>query len=94
MKSQQKLDFMNGISSFVRTTTIKLLQFSPLILIVFVAWGDRFLPSPLNSWSYSTRTQINGILKNSFADDAIKNDSYNNKKSDRLVEEIENKSRR
>lgn len=91
MKSQQ---MMNSFGSFVRTTTIKLLQFSPLILIVFVAWGDRFLPAPLNSWSYSTRSQVNGVLKNSFGDDAIKNDSYNNKKSDRLVDEIEKESRR
>ena len=39
--------------------------FLPLALIiggVFIGFGDRFLPAPLNAYSYQTREQINRTL--------------------------------
>ncbi|BFM38853.1 hypothetical protein [Synechocystis sp. LKSZ1] len=39
--------------------------FLPLALIsggVFIGFGDRFLPAPLNAYSYQTREQINQTL--------------------------------
>ncbi|HEY9827921.1 MAG TPA: hypothetical protein V6D19_20995 [Stenomitos sp.] len=32
------------------------------VMIVFIGFGDRFLPSPLNQMSYSARTSVNRFL--------------------------------
>ena len=82
---------LNGTGNLVRNITIKLIQFFPVYGIIFIAYGDRFLPPPMSNWSYTSRTSINQILLGSFPTDAIKNNKYNNKKSDQLIEEVENK---
>ena len=86
-----KLNIFNGAGSLIKTTIIRLIQFFPVYGLIFVAYGDRFLPYPLNSWSYNTRTTINQIMLGSFPDDKLENNKYNNKKSDQLIEDIEKK---
>ena len=93
MKPYHKLNIINGFGNFIRSFTMKLLLFFPIFGIVFIGWGDRFLPTPLNSWSVNARARLNNILIGSFMDDFIKNSDYNNKKSDKLIEEVEKKSR-
>ena len=80
---------LNGIGGVIRNVTIKLIQLIPLYILVFILWGDRFLPQPLNQLSYKTRNSFNKVLIGAFKLDKLQNNKYNNQKSDRLIEEIE-----
>ena len=86
-----KPNLFNSAGSFVRSITVRLIQFFPVYGIIFIAYGDRFLPPPMSQWSYTSRTTINQILLGSFPEDALQNYKYNNKKGDKLIEEIEKK---
>lgn len=88
-----KPNLLNGAGSLFKSVVIKLVQFFPVYGIIFIAYGDRFLPPPMSNWSYTSRTSINQILLGSFPGDAIKNNKYNNKKSDKLIEDLENKNK-
>lgn len=80
----------------IRNLGLKLLQFSPVLMIIFIGYGDRFLPSPMNNWSYNIRTGINNTLINGFekqADEHLKNNKYNNKKIDKVIEDVEQKNK-
>ncbi len=84
-----KQNVLNGIGGVVRNVSIKFVQFIPLYILVFILWGDRFLPQPFNGWSYNTRNSLNNVLISSFNLDKLENDKYNNQKNDKLIEEIE-----
>lgn len=88
------LKFLNGFGSFMGGMGLRLLQFFPIYMIIFIAYGDKFLPSPLNQWSYNTRTTINSVLVGSFNQDMLKNNKYNNKKSDEVLKQFEDQEKR
>jgi hypothetical protein len=53
---------------------------------VFVIWGDRFLPSPLNSYSWQARTGINQLIERSVPQLKRKN-PYD--RTDKAIKELE-----
>jgi hypothetical protein len=83
------IKFLNGFGGLLKNIGIKLIQFFPLYMLIFIAYGDKFLPSPLNDFSANTRNTINGILVGSFNEDMLDNNKYNNRKSDKIMEEVE-----
>lgn len=83
------MKFLNGFGGLLKKIGIKLIQFFPLYMLIFIAYGDKFLPSPLNDFSANTRNTINGILVGAFNGDMLENSKYNNKKSDKAIEELE-----
>jgi hypothetical protein len=83
------IKFLNGFGGLLKNTGIKLIQFFPLYMLVFIAYGDKFLPSPLNNFSTNTRNTINGILTGSFNGQMLENNKYNNQKTDKIMEEVE-----
>jgi len=91
MKIGLNLKFFNGFGSLLGGMAIRLVKFFPVYVIIFIAYGDKFLPSPLNQWSYNTRTTINSVLVGSFNENILQNNKYNNKKSDEIIKQIENK---
>lgn len=93
MKIGMNLKFLNGFGSLMGGMGLRLIKFFPVYIIIFIAYGDKFLPRPLNQWSYNTRTSINSVLVGSFNKDILKNNKYNNKKADELIKEIENKGK-
>jgi len=54
-------------------------NFIPLILLLYIAVGDFFLPSPLGDMSRTTRTTINGFLLGLFPQEEI-NNPYNHQR--------------
>lgn len=88
------LKFFNGFGSLMGGIGLGLVKLSPIYLVIFVAYGDRFLPNPLKQWSYNTRETINGVLVGSFNQDMLKNSKYNNKKTDEIIKEIEEKQKK
>lgn len=88
------LKFLNGFGSLMGGIGLGLVKLSPIYILIFVAYGDRFLPSPLKQWSYNTRETINGVLVGSFNQDMLKNSKYNNKKTDEIIKEIEEKQKK
>ncbi|MBL1208461.1 hypothetical protein [Geminocystis sp. GBBB08] len=83
----------NGFTGLMGKIGSMLIKLSPIYIIIFIACGDRFLPSPLSDLSANTRNTINGILVGSFNKDIIKNDKYNNKKTDKIIKEVENSNK-
>lgn len=94
MKTGLNLKFLNGFGSLMGGMALRLLKLSPVYVIVFVAYGDKFLPSPLSQWSYNTRTTINSVLVGSFNEDILQNDKYNNKKSDEVLKQLEQQEKK
>ncbi len=88
-----KIKLLNGSGSLIRSIFVRLFQLLPVFLIVAIAYGDKFLPYPLNSWSYQTRTKINNALVGSFDEDVLENNKYNNKKTDEIIEQVEKDAR-
>lgn len=67
-----------------------LITVSPFLFVVFIALGDRFLPSPLNEVSYNTRGNINEFIVGLFPEDKKDNNQgYDNKRSDTLINNVE-----
>ncbi|MGI0482489.1 hypothetical protein ACN4EE_17110 [Geminocystis sp. CENA526] len=85
------IKFFNGFGGLLKNIGIKLVQLFPVYMIVFIAYGDKFLPSPLNNFSANTRNTINSVLVGAFRDDILENNKYNNKKTDKVIEEVERK---
>lgn len=83
------IKFFHGFWALVRKIGIKMTQLTPLYILVFIAYGDLFLPKPLSNVSYNTRTTIIKFLTGAVSEDTIKNDKYNNKKIDQVIEETE-----
>ncbi|UBF29370.1 hypothetical protein K9N68_16950 [Kovacikia minuta CCNUW1] len=51
------------------TTMIRLKTAIPILLVltlIFVGFGDQFLPQPLKGASYKTRTALNQMMESSF----------------------------
>lgn len=88
------IKILNGFWSLLGSIVIKLLQLFPLYIIIFIAYGDKFLPSPLSDFSTNTRNTINKVLVGSFNEDALKNNKYNNKKIDKLIEDVEKQNQK
>ncbi|BAQ65728.1 hypothetical protein GM3709_2493 [Geminocystis sp. NIES-3709] len=63
-------------------------------MILLIAYGDRFLPSPLSDFSANTRNTINKVLVGSFNEDVLENNKYNNKKTDKVIKEVEGKNKK
>jgi len=85
------IKFFNGFGGLLKNIGIKLVQLFPVYMIVFIAYGDKFLPSPLSNFSANTRNTINSVLVGAFKDDILENNKYNNKKTDKVIEEVERK---
>lgn len=83
------LKFLNGFGDLLKNIAIKLVQFFPLYMLIFIAYGDKFLPSPFNGYSANTRNTINSVLEGSFNRNMLKNNQYNNKKTDQVIQEVE-----
>jgi hypothetical protein len=56
------------------------------LFLVFVFVGDRFLPKPLNTYSYQTRTQINQFMLGLFSSKKPRN--MNEEREKKLDEQI------
>ena len=94
MKLNLNIKFLNGFWSLLSNICFKLSQFIPLYILVFIAYGDLFLPKPLSNASYYTRTKINNVLLGSFMEKVVENlenEKYNNKKLDKVTNQLENK---
>lgn len=87
------IKFLNDFGGLLGKIVLMLTKFFPIYIVLFIAYGDRFLPSPLSDFSINTRNTINGALLGSSGDSNLKNDKYNNKKNDKIIEEVENKNR-
>ncbi len=94
MKTGLNFKFLNDFGNLMGGMALRLLKFFPVYIIIFVAYGDRFLPRPLNQWSYNTRTSINSILVGSFNQNILQNDKYNNKKSDEVLNQLEQQEKK
>lgn len=84
-----KLKFFNGFWGLFKRIGLKLTQLSPLYILVFIAYGDAFLPKPLSDASFTTRTTINKIFTGLIDEDMLENNKYNNQKTDELMEKTE-----
>ncbi|AUC59693.1 hypothetical protein AA637_00415 [Cyanobacterium sp. HL-69] len=80
--------FISNITSFCFQNMLFLLRTSPLLLIVFIAFGDQFLPEPLSKTSYHLRTSITSALSIEEKSDVLDNSKYNNRRGDKIVEEL------
>ncbi len=49
-----------------------------LLMLIFIGFGDSFLPKPLNTASYQTRTTINNFVIGIFPAWRPKTDPYKN----------------
>ncbi|WP_373478857.1 hypothetical protein [Geminocystis sp.] len=87
MKRNFNIQFLNGFGGLLGKLAILLGKFFPIYILIFIAYGDSFLPSPLSDLSYNTRTKINEVLLGSVNTDKLKNNKYNNKKNDKVVED-------
>lgn len=89
MKLHFEIKFLNGFWGLSQNIFLKLAKLTPVYIIIFVAYGDSFLPKPLSTASYKTRTTINNVLLGSFKDkivDSLENNKYDNKSSDKILE--------
>ena len=57
-----------------------------IVLLVFIGFGDSFIPKPLSSVSFQTRSTINGFLVSLFPTWQPK--SNPNRRTERAVEQI------
>ncbi len=85
-----RLKFFNGFWGLTKKFGLGLVKLAPVYVLVFIAYGDAFLPSPLSDASFKTRTTINSLLVGKFPKDVLKNEKYNNKRIDKVIEETEN----
>jgi hypothetical protein len=83
--------FFCGLGGLIKKIGIKLTQLVPLYILVFIAYGDAFLPQPLSDASYNTRTNITKILTSLNPPSILNNNKYNHRKSDKLIKETEEK---
>lgn len=86
-----KIKFLSGFWGMLGNFSLTLCKFIPVYIIVFIAYGDRFLPSPLSDASFNIRNGVNQALVGSLNKDSFKNDKYNNKKHDKIIEEVQKK---
>ncbi len=86
MKSTFARKFIRSSRFWIITTITLLIKYSPIIFLVFMAYGDQFLPEPLNKFSLETRTRVNDILMIG----SNRDDSQNinrRKKTDNIIED-------
>ncbi|MFN4279443.1 hypothetical protein [Thermosynechococcus sp.] len=67
----------------------------PLLVgsLIFVAFGDRFLPAPLSTASTGTRAQLNGLLKGMLDGFLVYNRYHKTEDMIREAEKAESKKR-
>jgi hypothetical protein len=58
-----------------------------VLILVFIGFGDKFLPQPLSGASYKTRTTINNVMMSSFKLWTPKTNPHN--RTERALEEQE-----
>lgn len=80
--------FVSNVTSLSGYGLFYLLKISPLLLIVFIGFGDKFLPTPLKEASFNTRSTITNILSAEKKPDNLKNTKYNNKRTDQIVNDL------
>ena len=86
-----KINFANELFSklsfFLVFATGNIIRFFPVLFLIFMAYGDQFLPKPLDKYSIQTRTTISNILTIGDSESWLKNNKYNNRKSDEVIKE-------
>ncbi|MBF2057440.1 MAG: hypothetical protein IGQ45_09500 [Cyanobacterium sp. T60_A2020_053] len=80
--------FVGNVTSLTGYGLFYLLKISPLLLIVFIGFGDKFLPTPFKETSFNTRSAITNVLSAEKKPDHLKNTKYNNKRTDQIVDEL------
>jgi hypothetical protein len=83
------INFFNGFWGLLKRTSVRLTQLIPLYILVFIAYGDAFLPQPLSDASHITRTKINNFLRGAFLEDVLENNKYNNTRNEQLIKNTE-----
>ncbi|MBE9223373.1 hypothetical protein IQ215_11760 [Cyanobacterium stanieri LEGE 03274] len=78
----------SNVSSFCFHSASFLLKTSPFLLIIFIAFGDRILPEPYGKTSVNIRKSITNALSIEDSSDTLENSKYNNRRSDKIVDEI------
>ncbi len=85
----KKIPVLNGLGGLLGKIGIKLAQLTPIYIFILIAWGDKFLPYPLSKASYYTRNSINNVLTGFIKEDTLKNNKYNNQKTDEIIKQTE-----
>ena len=88
MSTKISLTFKDALGSFFGL----FLKLFPVIAVIFISTGDKFLPSPLSDYSLQTRTNINNFLLGLFPKDV--DNRYNNKKNDEIIKQMEGTNRK
>ena len=83
------MKFFNGFWGLLKKIGLRLVQFSPVFVLVFIGYGDSFLPEPLSGASLTTRTKINEFLRGSFTKHFLENDKYDNNRNNEVIEQVE-----
>lgn len=78
-----------GLNMRVKDLVLPLLVGS----LIFVAFGDRFLPAPLSTASVGTRAQLNGLLKGMLDGFLVYNRYHKTEDMIREAERAESKKR-
>lgn len=79
---------MKKLMDFCIQNLVFVIRTSPLLLILFIAFGDRTLPDPWGRTSYNLRNSITNALSIEDNSDVLNNTKYNNRRGDRVVEEL------
>ncbi len=61
----------------------------PMFVLIFIGYGDSFLPEPLSTASLTTRTKINQVLRGSFNKGFLENDKYDNNRNNEIIDQVE-----
>lgn len=80
--------FTDDIISLCFQSMFFLLKTSPFLVVIFIGFGDQFLPAPLNKTSYNLRTSITKALSIEEDSEVLENNKYNNKRTDKILEEL------
>jgi len=80
--------FISNSRFLVSATVIFLIKYSPIIFLVFMAYGDQFLPEPLNKFSRDTRTTVNDILTIGSDEDSSQPHRNRPRKTDEILENM------
>lgn len=80
--------FTNDMSTLLLHTMIFLLKSSPFLLVIFIGFGDQFLPQPLSKTSRDIRNSITNILSIDENSKVLENNKYNNNRTDQIIKDL------
>ncbi|AFZ47707.1 hypothetical protein Cyast_1751 [Cyanobacterium stanieri PCC 7202] len=78
----------NDISSLCVHSMLFLLKTSPFLLVIFIGFGDQFLPQPLSKTSRDVRNSITNALSIGENSEVLENNKYNNNRSDQIIKDL------